>query len=355
MIKKNKWKLIVTSVIILLPILVGLILWDILPERLATHWGMNGQADGWSGRSLAVFLPPVSILILHWLCVLITAADPGNNKQSQKVFGVVLWIMPTLSVLVSALVYGTALGMTLSFGTFMPILLGLMFAVLGNYLPKCKPNRTIGIKVSWTLNNAENWNATHRFCGKVWLVGGLVMMVCGFLPGEAGIIGMTAVIFLLAVIPLLYSYRYYKKQRREGLAPIKSSPMTKWILLLVAAFLVLLFFFAFTGDIQVEYDDTSLRIETNRWDDLTVEYDAINSVEYRDQMIHGSRINGFGGFSVLLGTFENAEFGAFTRYTYTDCDACIILTVGEKVLVLSGKDEVATKAIYEAILDRMEN
>ena len=91
MIKNNKWKLIISSAIILLPILVGLILWNSLPESLTTHWGADGNADGWSSKAFAVFVPPFFILVTHWICVLVTAADPKNRNQSKKSysFGVV--------------------------------------------------------------------------------------------------------------------------------------------------------------------------------------------------------------------------------------------------------------------------
>lgn len=354
MIKKNKWQLIISSAIILLPILVGLILWNVLPEQFTTHWGADGQADGWSSKPFAIFLPPVFMLILHWICVFFTAADPKNKNQSPKAFGMVLWIVPVMSVLSSGMIYATALGMELSIGNIMPVVLGLMFALIGNYLPKCKQNRTIGIKVTWALNNEENWNATHRFGGKVWLVGGLVMMACGLLPGGAGSYGVVIGVVALAIIPTVYSYLYYRKQLQAGQPPIPKNPLTKWSLLVVAAFLVFLLLVCFTGDIQVDFRDTNFYIDSDRWDGLTVEYDAIDSIEYREEMVSGSRTNGFGSPRLLMGTFENEEFGSFTRYTYASCESCIVLTVGERTLVISGQDAEATKAIYQELLNRTE-
>lgn len=216
MIRKNKWKLIISSILILLPVFVGLVMWNILPEEFTTHWGADGQADGWSSKPFGIIFPPVLILAAFWICVWATAADPKNKNQSQKAFGMVLWIMPATSLLASALVYASALGMEVNVSLIMPMMLGLMFLLIGNYLPKCKQNSTIGIKVSWTLNNEENWSATHRFGGKVWMLGGLVMMACGFLPGDIAIFATLAIAIALGVIPMVYSYRYYKKQRQES-------------------------------------------------------------------------------------------------------------------------------------------
>ncbi|MBQ7380965.1 MAG: DUF1648 domain-containing protein [Clostridia bacterium] len=90
MIRKNNWTLIITSVIILLPILAGLLLWNRLPEQVPTHWGVDGAADGWSSRAVAVFLMPALLLVFHWICIGITAADPGNRNQTPKAFGNIL-------------------------------------------------------------------------------------------------------------------------------------------------------------------------------------------------------------------------------------------------------------------------
>lgn len=352
MIKKNKWKLIISSIIILLPILIGLTLWNQLPDSLTTHWGMDSQANGWSSKPLAVLLPPIIILALHWICVLITAADPRNQNQNAKAFGMVLWIIPFVSLYSSGMIYAAALGMELSSLKLMPAVLGLMFVLIGNYLPKYKRNSTIGIKVSWALNSDENWNATHRFGGKVWMSGGIIMMICAFFPGAAPIYGLIVVIITLAVIPAVYSYLYYKKQLKEGLPAKAVNPVSKWTLLGLVIFLSFLFIMASTGDIQVNFRDNHLYIEADRWDGLTVEYDAIDRVEYRNEMVSGSRTNGFGGFRVLMGTFENEEFGSFTRYTYVGCDCCIVITAQDRTLILSGRDEETTREIYEDLLSR---
>ncbi len=354
MIKKHKWKLLISSVLILLPILAGLLLWDKLPGQFATHWGADGQADGWASKPLAIFLLPVILLVMQWVCVLVTAADKGNKDQSPKVFGMVLWIMPLLSALSSGIIYGTALGWTFNMTALLSVTMGLLFIIIGNYMPKCRPNRTIGIKISWTLSNEENWNATHRFAGWVWTVGGAVTLLCMFLPGMVGIVVTLVLVILLAVIPVVYSYGYYRKQRKEGLPPAKPIPGSKWALLVGLVILALAFWFSGSGRIETDFQETALHIETNRWEDLTVEYDAIDAVEYRDEMVSSVRTNGFGGFRVMLGIFENEELGTHTRYTYNSSESCIVITAGARTLVLSGEDQEATRAIYDQLLRRME-
>lgn len=212
MITKNKWKLIITSAVILLPILVGLILWNRLPEQIATHWGADGEADGFSSKAVAVFLPSALMLAVHWLCVLVTCADPGNKRQNEKVFGMILWILPVLSLIMNGLVYVNALGIDISVSMVTLVCVGVVFVIVGNYLPKCRQNHTIGIKVPWTLENEENWNKTHRVAGKVWVAGGLLLIAAAFLPEKMFLIVLLIAMVLLVGVPVLYSYFYYKKQ-----------------------------------------------------------------------------------------------------------------------------------------------
>ena len=214
MIKNNKWKLIISSLIILLPIVFGLIFWNQLPERIATHWGPNGDPDGWSSRAFAVFALPIFLFAIHWLCVLVTSKDPKNKDKNQKAQGLVLFIIPILSLLVNGIMYMTALGMPLRVEMIMPIFIGLLFIVIGNYLPKCRQNYTIGIKISWTLNSEENWNATHRFAGKLWMIGGALIMLGVFLPTTYIFVAFFAITMVMVITPVIYSYRFHKKETK---------------------------------------------------------------------------------------------------------------------------------------------
>lgn len=217
MIKQNKRIVWITSAFILLPVLIGVLLWNRLPQQIPTHWGLDGTVDGWSSRPFAVFGLPLVIFVLHWLCVLITEKDSRNHGQNEKVLRLVLWITPLVSLVTNGMVYATALGVQVSPKWFVFPLFGVMFVVIGNYLPKCKQNRTIGIKIKWTLESEENWNATHRFSGKVWVIGGLLLMVCGLLPESVALCLMAAVIVLLMAIPFAYSYGYHSKQCTEDM------------------------------------------------------------------------------------------------------------------------------------------
>ena len=208
MIKKNLKILIITSIIILLPMLAGLILWNQLPTEIPFHWNAAGEVDGWASKPVAVFVPSAAMLALQWLCTLVTSTDPKKQNHPQKVVHLVLWLIPLLTVVLSALVYATALGGSVRVEMLMPILLGVIFIAIGNYMPKCKQNYTIGIKIPWTLASEENWNRTHRFAGRLWVVCGLALMLTGFFGGFWVFL---PIVLVMVLVPMLYSYLLHRK------------------------------------------------------------------------------------------------------------------------------------------------
>lgn len=107
-----------------------------------------------------------------------------------------------------------------------PVLLGVLFLWVGNYFPKLRRNRTIGIKVSWTLGNEENWNRTHRFAGKVWVCGGLLLLMSALLPLQAMVWVMVCVVAALGLAPIAYSYAIFRQDRKAGVV-YDTAPKTK--------------------------------------------------------------------------------------------------------------------------------
>ena len=211
MFKKYKKQLIFSSIVILLPIVCGLLMWDRLPELLPTHWNTTGEVDQYSPRWLAVFGLPLFLVAIQWLCLLVTESDKHNEGQTKKVMSLTFWICPVISIFGSAAIYATALGHPMNMSQAPCILVGIIFIIIGNYLPKCKHNYTIGIKLPWTLASEENWNATHRFGGKVWVFGGFMFLLLTFLPSDIMFMGLIVAMVFLVALPTIYSYRYQKK------------------------------------------------------------------------------------------------------------------------------------------------
>lgn len=207
--REHKLLLVITSCVILLQTAVGVILWDRLPEQIATHFGLNGQPDGYSSRAFTVFGMPLILLALHWVCLLTSGKD--GKVYSSKLRHVILFIIPATSLLMTVVCYGHALGMGFDVGRIVVPFVGVLLAVSGNYMPKVRRNYTVGIKVPWTLDDEENWDRTHRFAAPVWVIGGILLAVLGLI----GYTAWPAFALLMAIVfaPMAYSFALYMKKK----------------------------------------------------------------------------------------------------------------------------------------------
>lgn len=206
--KISKKTIIITSIITLLPIVFGLIMWDKLPDPMPTHFGVDGVADGWSSKGFAVAGIPLFMLAVHLICIFASASDPKSKNYSEKLFAIVVWLCPVLSILVEGMTYAYALGYEMNTTKYAMIFVAVLFVVIGNYLPKCRHNYTMGIKLPWTLADENNWNATHRLAGYIWMLGGVVLLVNAFF---FNVYVFLAIVLVMTVIPCVYSYMYYRK------------------------------------------------------------------------------------------------------------------------------------------------
>ena len=224
MLKIKKWKLIVSSIVVLSPIVAGLILWNHLPDTLLTHWGADGNADGSTAKAVAVFFLPILLLAFQWFALWITKHDKKQPEQNEKAMGIIYCIIPALSVFVNGTMYAVALGREFTGIIAMPILFGLLFLYIGNYMPKVKQNHTMGIKIKWTLENEENWNKTHRLSGFLYVVSGFIMIAAAFLPLKAAIPVLVVAMLAAVIIPVAYSYSIYRKMKKNGEISAENKP-----------------------------------------------------------------------------------------------------------------------------------
>lgn len=212
--KNNKREMLLTSLVCLLPLFAGAALYPRLPETMATHWDFSGNANGWSSRAATVFGLPLFILALHLVCFYAESRETKKNRNP-VLRTVLLWFCPAVSLLGGAVTLGTGLGYEMHISTVVPVFVGLLFLILGNYLPKIRQNRTMGIKLPWTLASEENWTRTHRVAGFTWVAAGLLMLLSVLLRLHGPTV--TVVLLALAVgIPVLYSYLYYRRHEKGG-------------------------------------------------------------------------------------------------------------------------------------------
>ena len=205
MLKANRKTLIIASIVTVLPALIGILCWDRLPDVMATHFGINNEADGFSSKAFAVFGLPAVLLAILCLVAFVTSQDPKRQNISPKMFTLVLWIAPVVSLVIAATMYPVNLGYAVDISFFAELLLGLLFIIVGNYLPKARQNYTIGIRIPWTLANEENWNRTHRLAGYLWMICGVLMiLLCltRLLPAPWTV----GLLLIMVLVPCGYSY-----------------------------------------------------------------------------------------------------------------------------------------------------
>ena len=207
--KNSKWELLLTSLVCLLPLPVGAALYPRLPEIMVTHWDFSGNANGWSSRAATVFGLPLVILALHLVCFYAESRETKKNTNP-VLRTVLLWFCPAVSLLGGAVTLGTGLGYEMHISTVVPVFVGLLFLILGNYLPKIRQNRTMGIKLPWTLASGENWTRTHRLAGFLWVAGGLLLILLTLL-GLGSTWVYAAVTAAMVLIPGFYSWELHRK------------------------------------------------------------------------------------------------------------------------------------------------
>ena len=350
MLKKNWLKILISSLVTLSPIAFGLAVWNKLPEVMSTHWGTSGEADGFSSRTFAVFGLPLILLALNFICIVTSFFDKKN--QGTKAHNMIYYIVPGISLFTNAMVYSAAFEKTWNFIAIVPILLGLLFAIMGNLMPKIRQNSTLGIKVKWTLQSEENWHATHRFGGKVMVIAGFLVMLTAFLPMLPMFFTFIATILIAAFIPMLYSYLYYKKEVKNGKTDFNHicpqfNKVGKIISSIVVPVIIIgICIIMFTGSISITYSNDSFTVDSTYYDPLTINYSDIEEIEIKENAQIGVKEFAFNSAKLSLGKFKNEEFGSHTRYTYNACKTVVVMKIDGKTLVINDKNDDVTREIY---------
>ena len=209
--KTYKKTIILTIILILLPMVVGVVLWDKLPLQMVTHWGVNNEPNGWMSRPMAVFGLPIICAVLQVLCVIATEKDKRKENLHRKSVAMVLWIVPVVTWVCSAVTYGYVFYEKINVGLICCLLVGLLFIALGNQLPRQMQNHVFGIRTRLTLSDEDVWRASHRFGGWVMTLGGVVIVVCALLQWW----WVTLAVFVVMVAATLVYPRWYYNQREK--------------------------------------------------------------------------------------------------------------------------------------------
>ena len=186
-----------------------------LPERIPTHWNLQGEVDGWSSRAWGVWMIPVVIALLWGLMRLLPSIDPrGSNyvKFGGAFEGIMLSVM-LFMLGVHAIILRSALGYPVDVDRLMPVSIGVLLVVIGNLLPRSRPNWFVGIRTPWTLSSDRVWEKTHRVGGRLFVIGGILIAAAGLFMGDAKNWVPGVVIAVCALGAVVYSYTEWRKEK----------------------------------------------------------------------------------------------------------------------------------------------
>jgi len=217
MTKNDLVIVIITSVICLLPICLSVAVYDELPEKMIMQWNLEINPNWYAHKAVGAFGMPIFLFLLNILINFLVHTDPKRDSTSKVMRIFVQWFVSFISITMVPLMLFMNLGADLPLITIIFTFVGILFIFIGNYLPKNRQNYTMGIRMSWTLNDPENWNKTHRLAGVVFIIGGILFIVTGFLPLKniIGLVIILSIILLLVLVPIIYSYSLYRSVQKK--------------------------------------------------------------------------------------------------------------------------------------------
>lgn len=208
---------IISLISLLSPFTLLWFLYDKLPNSVPTHFNMEGIPDGYSDKSSLVWIILFFMAIPYLIFMIIPLIDPKQklNKMGGKlrqIKNVVMIMFGLIGILIVYSSYEPEIMKT----NILLMLIALLFIGLGNYFQTIKPNYFIGIRTPWTLENETVWNKTHKMGGKIWVLGGIILFLLGFiLNADIYFIFFITISLLLAIIPTVYSYLEFKKLKKS--------------------------------------------------------------------------------------------------------------------------------------------
>ena len=209
---------IIVLALILGATLAGALLWNQLPDPMASHWDANDQVNGYMSKFWGVFMMPLVLLGMFLIFLVIPQIDPlkANIAQFRETFNLFIAFMVGFMVYIHALTLRWNLGYT-DFGISKGMLpaMGLLFIVIGSLLRKAKRNFFIGIRTPWTLSSDAVWDKTHQLGAVLFMASGVLAVIGGFIGGMVAFWMLMVPLFGSTIFLLVYSYVLYQREAKS--------------------------------------------------------------------------------------------------------------------------------------------
>jgi len=213
-------KYFIALLMLSMPLFYAMYVYDALPETIPIHFNFEGKPDGFGSKD-SIYLAPIILgavgFFVFALIFNIQLIDPKRYQESnsaifKKLAFMLVFFMSSLSFII---VY-SSLHPGNFFIKYLFSLMGLLFAFMGYIMPSIKPNYFVGMRLPWTLENADNWTATHKMAGKWWMVGGVLQALIGFVfPAKFAFISFMVIMGLMVAVPAGFSYQFFKKHNHD--------------------------------------------------------------------------------------------------------------------------------------------
>jgi uncharacterized membrane protein len=204
--------------IVLLPFIYLAYIWSELPKKVPMHWNINGEVDRYGDKSELLLIPILLPLLIYVIFLVVPKIDPKNklHKMGNKLQTIKFLMTTFMSILALYIIY-TAKNQSLTNPNYIVLFIGVLFIILGNYFKTIKPNYFIGIRTPWTLENETVWKETHKLGGKLWFLGGILIVIFSLLLKEHQNFTIFILItVVITVVPIVYSYLKFKNERNEA-------------------------------------------------------------------------------------------------------------------------------------------
>ncbi|MEA2086612.1 MAG: SdpI family protein [Candidatus Caldatribacteriota bacterium] len=199
-------------ILILISIIATIFIYSSLPEKIPTHWNIRGEIDSYNNKSFVWFtsLLPLGI---YMLMIYVPEIDPRREsyKKHKKAYKILMNILVPFFIVVHWITIFSALGHPVSVARIIPIGVGILFIVIGNYMGQIRPNYTFGIRIPWTLADETVWKKTHRVGSFAFILSGLIFIIAGIINKPYSFILAISSIFVTLIFTFVYSYLEYKK------------------------------------------------------------------------------------------------------------------------------------------------
>ena len=210
-----------TSMIVLaliaIAVVTGAVLWDKLPEQMASHWNANDEVDGYIPRFWGVFLMPLVTLGMFGLFILLPNIDPlkANIAQFRGIFNLFVLLITVFMLYIHGLTLVWSLGyQNFRMSAAMLPFLGLLFIFIGYMLRQAKRNFFIGIRTPWTLSSDSVWDKTHRLGSVLFMASGVLSITGSFFGGTTAFWMLFIPLIVSTLILVIYSYLLYRNETK---------------------------------------------------------------------------------------------------------------------------------------------